>query len=94
MKKEPRLDRGVNKDIVLCSTTNHYVCKNTKRVLIDERISFTASWKKIPFFRRSAYRGATEICTFFISPNIYSKASRTIKAMPMRDRERLVMNII
>ncbi len=94
MKKEPRLERGLNKDIVLCSTTNHYVCKNTKRMLIDGRIPFTANWKRIPFFKRSAYRGAREICTFFISPNIYSQARRTISAMAASDRSRLVVNIL
>ncbi len=91
MTKAPVLDKKINRDIVLCSTTSHHVSRSTTDILLEEAIPFTANWKKIPFFKRPAYNGASEICIFLISPNIYTRARRTIRSLSARDRERLVM---
>lgn len=94
MKKAPKLDKHVDKDVVLCRTTNHRVSNHTTQILLDEEIPFTKNWKRIPFFKREEYRGASEVCVFSINRNLYGRARRTIDRMERMDRERLLLNVI
>lgn len=92
-KRAPRLDKHIDKDVVLCSTTNHRVSKHTTQVLLDDAIPFTKNWKRIPFYKREAYRGASEICVFFINRNVYARARRSIAQLGRMDRDRLVVHV-
>lgn len=94
MKRAPKLDKHVNKDVVLCSTTNWRVSNHTTRILLEDEIPFTKNWKRVPFYRRQEYRGATEICVFSINRNLYGKARRSIQQLERLDRERLLLNVI
>lgn len=94
MKRAPKLDKHVDKDVVLCTTTNHSVSKHATQILIDQEIPFTKNWKRIPFYKREEYRGASEICVFSINRNLYGKARRTISQLGRMDRERLLLNVI
>ena len=94
MKKAPRLDKHVDKDVILCSTTNHRVSNHATEILIRDAIPFTKNWKRIPFYKREAYRGAAEVCVFSINRNLYGKARRSIEQLGRTDRERLLLNVI
>ena len=94
MKKAPKLDKHVDKDVVLCSTTNHRVSNRTTQVLLNDEIPFTKNWKRVPFRRRQEYRGASEVCVFSINRNLYCKARRSIEQLGRTDRERLLLNVI
>lgn len=94
MKRAPKLDKHVDKDVVLCSTTNRRVSNHTTRILLEDEIPFTKNWKRVPFYRRQAYRGASEICVFSINRNLYGKARRSIQQLERMDRDRLLLNVI
>lgn len=94
MKRAPKLDKHINKDVILCSTTNHHVSHRTTQVLLEDEIPFTKNWKRVPFRRRQEYRGASEICVFSINRNLYCKARRSIEQLGRTDRERLLLNVI
>lgn len=94
MKKAPKFDKHVDKDVILCSTTNYTVSNHTTQKLIDDAIPFTKNWKRVPFYKREQYRGASEICIFSINRNLYGRARRSIEQMGRNDRERLLLNVI
>ncbi len=94
MKRAPKLDKHVDKDVVLCSTTNHRVSNHTTQILINDAIPFTKNWKRVPFYKREAYRGASEVCIFSINRNLYCKARHSIEQLAHADKERLLLNVI
>ena len=94
MKKAPRLDKHVDKDVILCSTTNNRVSNHATEILIRDAIPFTKNWKRIPFYKREAYRGAAEVCVFSINQNLYGKARRSIEQLGRTDRDRILLNVI
>ena len=63
-QRAPKLDKHVDKDVVLCSTTNRRVSNHTTDILLQDAIPFTKNWKRIPFYKREEYRGADQICVF------------------------------
>lgn len=94
MKKSPELDRHVDKDVVLCRTTNHMASRRTTRLLLEDSIPFTANWKRVPFFKREEYGGASEVCIITINRNLYCKARRSISNLGTRDRDNILLNVI
>lgn len=94
MRRAPKLDKHVDKDVILCSTTNHKVSRRTTQKLLDDAIPFTKNWKRIPFYKREAYRGASEVCVFTINRNLYVRARRSIDSLARMDRDRLLLNVI
>ena len=94
MRRAPKLDKHVDKDVILCSTTNHRVSNRTTQILLDDAIPFTKNWKRVPFYKREAYRGASEICVFTINRNLYGRARRSIEQLGRMDRERILLNVI
>ena len=94
MKKRYKIDKSVNRSVVLCETTNFHVQNLTARKLTEDSISFTKSWKKIPFFKRNAYQGADKICIISINRNEYSRARRSLDGLELRIRQRLLLNVI
>lgn len=94
MTKKMKLGKKIDKDVVLCRTTNRRVSNRTTDLLVQDAIPFTRNWKHVPFFRREQYRGASEICVIRINRNTYSKARKTLDRMEQRDRSRLLVNVI
>lgn len=94
MRRAPKLDKHVDKDVILCSTTNHRVSNRTTQILLDDAIPFTKNWKRVPFYKREEYRGASEVCVFTINRNLYGKARRSIEQLGRMDRERILLNVI
>lgn len=94
MKRAPKYDKHMDKDVVLCSTTNHHVSKRTTDLLLQDAIPFTKNWKRIPFYKREQYRGADQICVFFINRNVYGRARRSIDQLERSDRARILLNVI
>lgn len=88
------LGKNIDKDVVLCRTTNHRVSNRTTELLVQASIPFTKNWKRVPFFRREQYRGASEVCVIRINRNTYSRARRTLDCMEKRDKARLLLNVI
>ena len=84
-QRAPKLDKHVDKDVVLCSTTD---------ILLQDAIPFTKNWKRIPFYKREEYRGADQICVFSINRNLYGRARRSISQLDRMDRNRLLLNVI
>lgn len=94
MRRAPKLDKHVDKDVILCSTTNHRVSNRTTQILLDDAIPFTKNWKRVPFYKREEYRGASEVCVFTINRNLYGRARRSIEQLGRMDRERILLNVI
>ena len=94
MKKKLKYDRNINKDVVLCETTNHRAGNRTSRALTNDSIPFSLRWKHIPFFRRDDYNGASKVCVIKINRNEYSKARRCLDDLDSMYRDRLLLNII
>ncbi len=94
MTKKPKLDKHINKDVVLCQTTNHRVSNHMTQLLLQDSIPFTRNWKRIPFYKRDAYQGADQICIISINRNEYGKARRSLDKLDRRWRERLMLNVI
>jgi len=94
MKRKMKVDRNVNKDVELCRTTNHYASRKTAEALMESSIPFTSCWKRIPFFKREEYHGASEVCIISINRNEYSRARRSLTALDVRHRQRLLLNVI
>ena len=93
-QRAPKLDKHVDKDVVLCSTTNRRVSNHTTDILLHDAIPFTKNWKRIPFYKREEYRGADQICVFSINRNLYGRARRSISQLDRMDRNRLLLNVI
>ena len=93
-QRAPKLDKHVDKDVVLCSTTNRRVSNHTADILLQDAIPFTKNWKRIPFYKREEYRGADQICVFSINRNLYGRARRSISQLDRMDRNRLLLNVI
>ena len=93
-QRAPKLDKHVDKDVVLCSTTNRRVSNHTADILFQDAIPFTKNWKRIPFYKREEYRGADQICVFSINRNLYGRARRSISQLDRMDRNRLLLNVI
>lgn len=93
-QRAPKLDKHVDKDVVLCSTTNRRVSNRTTDILLQDAIPFTKNWKRIPFYKREEYRGADQICVFSINRNLYGRARRSISQLDRMDRNRLLLNVI
>ena len=94
MSKKLKYEKNINKDVVLCETTNHRASNCTSRALLDNAISFSKRWKHIPFFRREDYNGASKVCVIKINRNEYSRARRCIDGLDSMYRDRLLLNII
>ncbi len=93
-KKKPSLDKHVDKDVVLCRTTNHRVSNHATEALLRDAIPFTKNWKRVPFYKREEYQGASEVCVISINRNLYAKARRSMDGLARMDRERLSFNLI
>lgn len=94
IEKKPKLDKHVDKDVVLCKTTNKVVGKRIAKVLLEDSIPFTANWKHIPFYLQESYEGATQLCIIHINRNLYSKARKSIAQMDQGDKRRVLLNVI
>lgn len=94
MKRKPKLDKNINKDVVLCETTNQKASKCTAELLMQSSIPFTRNTKRIPFFKREQYKGADEVWVISINRNEYTKARRMIDQLDLRYKKRLLLNVI
>lgn len=94
MRKKMKLGKKIDKDVVLCRTTNRRVSNRTTALLLQDSIPFTKNWKRVPFFMREQYRGASEVCVIRINRNTYSRARKTLDGMEQRDKARLYLNVI
>lgn len=79
-------------DVELCRTTNRRVSSEAVQTLLEEQIPFTKSRKKIPFFKREEYKGASELWVISTSPRRYGQARRALDGMDSFYRERLVLS--
>ena len=80
------------RDIELCRTTNEKVGNMTREILIEERIPFTTNCRKIPFFKRDKYKGASRVWVISTYPNCYSEARRALDLLDLRSRRRLKLS--
>ncbi|MCR4612048.1 MAG: hypothetical protein K5644_09145 [Lachnospiraceae bacterium] len=94
MSKKLRYDKNINKDVVLCETTNHRVSNVTSKALVNDSIPFSKRWKHIPFFKRNDYNGAAKVCIIKINRNEYTKARRCLDDIDSFYKDRLLLNII
>ena len=94
MKKKPKLSKNVCKDVVLCRTTNRIVSNHTSELLLEQSVAFTKSFRRIPFFLRPRFHGASQYYVISISRYQYSKARKVLNLLEERDLSRLVLNVI
>lgn len=80
------------KDIELCRTTSRNAGQQTVEALVESRIPFTKISKRIPFFQREKYHGATEVHVISINMEQYGQARRVIDHMETLYRKKLVVS--
>ena len=78
-------------DVELCRTTNQRVSRLTMEALLEEQIPFTGNQKRIPFFQRDKYKGATQVWVISINPRRYGQARRVLDGMDRECKKRLVL---
>ena len=87
-----KLGNYKDNDVELCRTTNARVGNQTAEVLFEQHIPFTKNSKKIPFFKREAYKGADTLWVITINPRRYGQARRVIDSMDRVYKDRLVLS--
>lgn len=87
-----RLGKYRDNDIELCRTTNCRVSNEAVQALLEERIPFTKSQMRIPFFKRDQYRGASQMWVIKINPRRYGQARRAIDGLDRVFKDRLVLS--
>ncbi len=87
-----KLGNFTGNDIELCRTTNHKASNQTVQALLNARIPFTQNSKRIPFFKRDQYNGASEVMVITINPHSYGQARRVIDQIDYMYRRRLVLS--
>lgn len=92
VNKRTKLAKNVSKDVVLCKTCNHRAEMHLCNVLLQNSISFSKQFQRIPFFLRRG--GNSEICIIFINRNEYTRARRTLDQLEGKFRNRLLVNCI
>ena len=92
--KRITLSKNVDKDIVLCETTNRIVSNRTSDMLLACSVPFTKSLNRVPLFKRREYNGASKVYRIFISRNQYSNARRVLSGLEKRDYDRLLVNVL
>ena len=94
MRKKPKLSKNVNRDVVLCETTNRIVSNRTSDLLLEEAVPFSKTQKRVPFFKRHFYNGASMVYVISISRTQYGRARRVLSGLEDRDYNRLLLNVI
>jgi hypothetical protein len=94
MKRKIKMGKDINQDVVLCRTTSTHAGNVTTKKLMEDSISFNKYWKRIPFFLRDRFRGASEICIISINRNEYAAARRSIDCLEYKVRRRLKLNVL
>ena len=84
----------VDRDVVLCETTNRIVSIRLAKILMAGAVPFTSQWSRIPLYKRGRYQGASSVCRIVINKCQYSKARRVIEGLEDRDYQRLRLNVI
>lgn len=79
-------------DVELCRTTNKKVSNQTTDMLLEHRIPFSKMTKRIPFFKRDKYDGASEVFVININPHSYSKARRAIDELEVSSKKALLVS--
>ena len=87
-----KLGKYKDNDVELCRTTNNHVSNEAVQALVEEHIPFTRNKKKIPFFKREEYKGASELWVITINPRRYGQARRVLDGMEQVYRDRLVLS--
>ncbi|MCM1284157.1 MAG: hypothetical protein NC180_10720 [Muribaculaceae bacterium] len=87
-----KLGNYKDNDVELCRTTNRRVSSETVQALLEEQIPFTSNHKRIPFFKREEYKGASELWVISTSPRRYGQARRVIDRLDRSYRDRLVLS--
>ncbi len=78
MNRKIDISRSVDKSIVFCETINRVASKAMTNLLTEHSVSYYVSWSRVPFYKRSLYKGAENICTIYINRNEYTKARRVL----------------
>ena len=87
-----KLGKYKDNDVELCRTTNNRVSNEAVQALVEDHIPFTRNKKKIPFFKREEYKGASELWVITINPRRYGQARRVLDGMEQVYRDRLVLS--
>lgn len=87
-----KLGNYKDNDVELCRTTNDRVSAQAAQALLEEQIPFTKNSKRIPFFKREAYKGADKLWVITINPRRYGQARRVLDRMDHVYKERLVLS--
>ncbi len=92
MATAKKLGNFSGNDIELCRTTHHKAGNQTVQALLNASIPFTRNSKRIPFFKREQYNGATEMMVISINPHRYGQARRVIDQIDTMYRRRLMLS--
>ena len=79
-------------DIELCRTASRIAGEQAVEYLMRERIPFTNNSRRIPFFKRDKYHGASEVYVITTSPDCYGEARRALEQMDRANRSGLVVS--
>ncbi|MBR1392145.1 MAG: hypothetical protein IJ567_12065 [Lachnospiraceae bacterium] len=94
-KKKPKtLGKHISRDVELCRTTNHVVSSQLIKMLIEYEVPFTQNWKRVPFFKRMAYKGAREVCVVSTHCTQYSRARKVVDQMDHSRKKQIIFHAV
>ncbi len=94
MKRKLKYSKSMDRDIILCATANSAASRQASEILLGESVPFCKSWRRVPFFKRGALKGASTVCTISIHKDQYSKARRALINLDQRYYDQLFVNVI
>lgn len=92
MAGSKKLGDYTGNDIELCRTTSAKVSNRTTDLLLEQRIPFSKNCKKIPFFHRDKYDGASQVYVISINPRRYGQARRALDTLDTFCRKNMVLS--
>lgn len=87
-----KLGNYAGNDVELCYTFSAKAGRESAEALMEARIPFTRNLRRIPFFKRDKYDGASQMWVISVNPRRYGQARQTIDQIDQFYKDRLVLS--
>lgn len=84
--------KDIDKDIDLCYTTSERISNEAVQLLIENRIPFSKTLIKVPFFLKKRFRNSDYIYIINTNRNRYGQARRAIDQMDPLFKRKMVLS--
>lgn len=90
-KKRYSLDKNIDKSVILCQSYTRVMENKITSTLREVSLSFRKDRLSIPFFLRKRFRGASEICIFFVNRTDFSRAKFLLSNIDEREKKKIAI---